>query len=380
LCLCLVVAWPIGVAGAQADQTEGTASVSATELNNQGVRAAQMKDFDKAVSLLRQALAIAPEDVQIRGNLANVLVGWAAELDTKGQWQQALPLLDEAVRVDPSNGQAKVHMGEILYATQGDLEGALALWKSAFMKVAPAQQAVLSDRIAQVQRDLAIERGFQGRDTPHIRIRYETPPDVKELDRLTQALENASIRLKEWLGVTIPPVTVLVYTSDQFQKVVGRRDWALGLYDGRVRLRKEDLGTKQGEWILVHEMAHAYLAKGFGARLPIWIQEGFAQYCEASLAEETERYPFDLTPLKREDWVPLKWIDQKFLRPSGHHDLAKAYRQSVQAVAYLIQKGDRDRFRTFLRRLGNGESVEKVFDECFSPLRWAAFEQGIWDE
>ena len=348
-------------------------SASGTDLNNQGVIAAQKGDFEQAAVLLQQAHSLDSADELISKNLSGVLTDWAIRLDAEGQWKKAAELLERAVAADEQNGKAKVLLAEITYVTGGDLARSVSLWKSSFNEISAAQWVGVSQRIAQAERDLAIERGFTGWKTGHFQVYFEEGTDPGAAAPLRLILEREFQRLREALEGDPPPFTVLVYAPDSFQRVMGRKDWALGLYDGRIRVRLEDLGTDRIERILAHELAHAYLAQVYGPRLPIWIHEGFAQFQERGSDPEREE------ETERDSWVPLQWLDRKFQQPSGHEDITRAYSQSRQAVEFMIHQGGPEKFRRFLRKVGSGQAVEAAFDETFAPLRWPQLDQGILD-
>ncbi len=349
------------------------------ELNNQGVRAAQAGRFEEAAELLRKALSLTPTDSQVKKNLSGILTDWAAQLQEKGQLDQAASALQEAYAHDPSNAKALLLLGDLAYTAKDDLAAAVSLWKRALPGVPSSHRQRLLDRISQAERDLSIEKGFQAIQTEHFQVRFEGHPDPERSQRLAGVLEEEHARLRRGLGSGPSHIGVIVYAGDSFKRIAGRQDWTLGLYDGRIRLRLEEIGTERMAPILSHELAHAFLREEFGPRVPVWVHEGFAQASEPArlLAprEEELRQGF----ASRNSWVPLKWLDRRFQQPSHLEDVERAYAQSKWVVSRLLERFGQGKFRQFLNGLSAGKPMEKAFDQAFKPLTWARADAGNFD-
>jgi tetratricopeptide (TPR) repeat protein len=144
-----------------------------SELNNRGVKQAQAGQFEKGVSFLRQALTLAPNDANTRKNLSGVLTDWAGRFYMQGKAGRAVPILEEAVVLDPENGKGLVLLGNLYYMVSGDLEGAVTMWRQAHGKIPTAEWKWVSRMLTQAERDLKIERSFTGGRTDHFLIRFE---------------------------------------------------------------------------------------------------------------------------------------------------------------------------------------------------------------
>ena len=352
------------------------AAQDATQLNNRGVEAAQAGHIEQGIALVRQAVQLAPSDAQLHRNLSGMLTDWARQLAQQGKDEQMRALLEEAVQHDPTNGAALVLLGNHAYMTQTDLTTAIEWWKRAFGHIPSEQWQMIATRIAQAERDRALERHFIEATSAHFRLRFEQPEAAPQIATLGRVLESAYARLAATLGSAPPRLTVIVYTGQDFQRVVGRRDWAVGLYDGRIRFRLDEIGAEYAPQILAHELAHAALAQTYGAHLPIWIHEGFAQSQEPP-KPLTERQQALLTSIRtRTAWVPLKWLDRRFEQPSNLEDVERAYVQARWVVETLMQRYGVSRFQQFLAALAGGAPIERAFDQTFAPLSWARADQG----
>ncbi len=380
LVLALTLAYTAAVPAARVFPEESRSdAMPGMDLNNQGVMEARSGHFEQGVSLLRQALLKEPGDVQIRRNLSGILSDWAVQLEQQGQSDRAIQALEEAVKYDPENGKALVVLGNFSYLLRNDLTQAIQFWKQAYGKIPPDQSAALLEKISRAQRDLAIERGFTGLRTAHFHLCFEASGKAPEAAGLGDVLEREYKRLSQAVGAAPPVLTVIVYTDQNFKRVAGSQDWALGLYDGRIRMRLDDLGTERTQPILAHELAHAFLAQAYGPRVPIWIHEGFAQTQEPPTPPTDRQKAVLQEIISRTSWIPLRWIDRRFEQPSGREDLERAYTESRLVVDFLIRSKGMDRFQEFVKKVGSGGPVEQAFDQTFAPLRWSKIEQGILD-
>lgn len=375
----------MGMIAVQAEEPLGTdapphpaSPLSERDLNNRGVQEAQAGHVEQGVILLRQAVDLAPHDAQIRKNLSGVLTDWATQLEQRGLVTEAIAALEEAVQRNADNGQALVRLGDLYYVTQDELSRAIELWKHAHGKLPTAQWQRVAQRISQAERDLRLERAFTGITTDHFRIRFEGTEQTQTIATLGETLEREYARLAKTMNTTIPSgFTVIVYTNERFQRVIGQRDWALGLYDGRIRLRLDDLGTPRNTQILAHELAHAFLAETYGSRIPIWLHEGFAQVHEPAQPLTVRQQKLLDGILTRTQWVPLTWLGRRFIQPSSREDVERAYMEARVVVEFLIERYGAARFQAFLKQLASGVTLEQAFDQGFAPSRWVRVEQGI---
>ncbi len=361
-----------------ASSTAPQASNEAIELNNQGVRAAQSGDFEEAVRLVRQALAKAPDDPQFLKNLSAMLTQLAKIREDGGRINNAIDALQEAGQLDSTNWQAFARLGELRYVTQGDLGLVLDAWKRAYDAMPTTYRDVIAKRIAQAERDQTIERTFSSQSTAHFVIRFDGPEHASEAEVVGQALEQAYEAIKQRMGSGPSQVHVILYAGSDFQRVSGRRDWALGLYDGRIRLRREEVQSPLAPQLVAHELAHAFLATSYGPHLPTWLHEGFAQSQEPP-GPQTERYETLLPGLtSRASWIPLKWLDRRFAQPSNLDDIERAYAEARYVVDRLIRQHGMARFQDFLGQLKAGRPVEEACERAFS-IRWSRLDQGLFE-
>lgn len=353
-----------------------------TELNNRGVSAAQAGRFDEGVQRLRQALALNAQDALTRKNLSGVLTDWAAQLERQGRTDEAIAALREAVAYDEASGPAWVRLGDLLYLRRSDIPAAVQAWQRAAASAPSDVSRVLAERIARAQRDETIEKGFASesisRSTAHFTIRFQEARTI-DVSTFEQLLEEHYARLANALGGGPSQLTVIVYTAQDIERVYTKRDWAIGLYDGRLRLRIDELQQPFLPDLVAHELAHAFLHHHYGDRIPMWVHEGFAQAQERPREAPPELAQVEAGVNTRSAWIPLKWLDRRFSQPTGTEDVARAYVESRLVVQELITRHGMPKFKAFLDVLGRGTDVDAAYNGAFAPSRWSRADMGHLD-
>ena len=359
--------------------TVPASNAHAAELNNHGVTIAKGGDFEQGIALVRQAMQAAPDDPTYRTNLSGMLTDWAGQLSQQGRSDDAIHALEEAAQLNPANGGALVALGTLSYTVRNDLSRAIDYWTRAHGHIPADQWQVLSDRLTRMQQDQQIERGFSGVTTEHFTIRYQSSQSNQGADALGASLEAAYRRVQAAVGRGPETVPVIVYTAPSFQRVAGRRDWAVGLYDGRIRLRVDDVGSPRQEAIITHELAHAFLSSTYGPRLPTWIHEGFAQVMEPSQALNDRQDAARRAVESRTAWVPLKWLDRRFEQPSRNEDVEYAYMEARVAVQRLVDRYGMPAFQTFVANVSHGTPIDRACEQAMPGAKWAKIDQGSFD-
>jgi len=108
---------------------------------------------------------------------------------------------------------------------------------------------------------------------------------------------------------------------------------------------------------MVHEYSHLtvdYITRG---NYPRWLTEGIAQYVE----REITGFSFsDGLSSPEEEWFSLKDLENNFDNPQGQ---AKAYRQALAMMDYLVIEYGEDAYIGILQRLGRGAGLDKAWRE-----------------
>ncbi len=124
----------------------------------------------------------------------------------------------------------------------------------------------------------------------HFDIRY-LPADEELAHRVLDVLEAARERLVEELAVsTLRRIDVVLYSPEQFKTVTRLPAWAVGIYDGRIKVPLGETAASADdlERVLEHELVHAIVAAIAGPTVPAWLNEGLATALERDGAEWAE--------------------------------------------------------------------------------------------
>lgn len=355
------------------------AAADADRLNTQGVQAAQAGQFEAGVEFLREALAWQPEDPRIKANLAGVLTDWAALLERQGRLDRAFAALEESAQLDPANGLTLARLGDLRYFRRSDFEGAVAAWRQAHERVPAAMKQALAERISQAERDRHVERDVRVQTSPHFELRVAGNAQA-DWPQLHARLEDAYRRLAGEFGGGPPRLTVIVYSAQDLRRLYYQRDWAIGFFDGRLRLRDVEAATPEASAIIAHELTHVFLQHAYGEAVPLWIHEGYAQLREGTVPGNEATQQLVERIRSRTDWIPLAWLDRRFSQPSSDEDVHRAYAEARVAVGALMSRRGAAPLHEFLRRLARGEPTEAAFDAAFAPLTWAKANQGVFEE
>jgi len=355
------------------------ASAQAVEMNNKAIALAKKGKFVNAVSLLRKAASLDPSAPEIRRNLSQTLTDYASQLQTQGKSANAKPLLQEAVQIDSMNGPAWLILGDILYLRESRLEEALSAWQKALAAAPSDKRSLVIDRMNKAKLDQSVERGFAQTSTEHFLIRFRQGFNPEAVAQLGLFMEERYALLATELNVNPQKITLIIYPLGSFERLNRRSDWAVGMYDGRIRMREDDIGSAHEKTILSHELAHAFLHEGFGGSIPAWIHEGYAQLKEFEPASSVTDQELENALESRNQWIPVKWLDKHFAQPDSDTDVDRAYIEARMAVRRLLERYGAEKFSLFIRKISSGMPVDKAFNEAFRPARFSRFSAGIFE-
>ena len=162
---------------------------------------------------------------------------------------------------------------------------------------------------------------------------------------------------------------IYIYGSRaEFRRGAGAPDWAAGKADPGKRL----IATWQGsaaflDSVLPHEMTHLIFMEfiGFKNNIPLWLNEGVAQWEDVLRREGTVRLARQLRA--HGSLTPLVRLMTQDVRTIGDTAQAAAfYAQSVSLVGFMIECYGSSRFRTFCGHLRDGKSVDDALRFTYS--------------
>ena len=156
--------------------------------------------------------------------------------------------------------------------------------------------------------------------------------------------------------------SIRIYSNAQaFAEACNAPAWAAG----KANYERREIATYAGSGagfstrVLPHEVAHLILAEFVGGRrLPVWLQEGVAQWEQERKTVPAKRLP---------DPMPLAELMVADVREkSDPRFVIRFYAQAASVVGYLISVHGSERFGSFCRSLRRGKTVEESFAEAYT--------------
>ncbi len=188
---------------------------------------------------------------------------------------------------------------------------------------------------------------FSPRDETMARhLAEEGPSTVEKL--VAYAGKAPSGRIDVWLAPT----------REVFRALQGGRgpEWAAGTAwteSRRIFLRTRDLpGGNSVSQVYLHELAHVVLGEASqGRRPPRWLSEGIAQYMASEYSTSTHLALAQAVFAGR--LIPLASLENDF--PVSAGDAALAYAQSLDFIAYLLNRFGPETIAAMVREVLSGK-------------------------
>lgn len=135
-------------------------------------------------------------------------------------------------------------------------------------------------------------------------------------------------------------------------------EWAAAVFDGQIRLPLEIATVPERRYpILVHELAHAFLVDLSGGRIPLWMNEGLAQWLEGS------------RPVSHPEARTAAWLDalpsRKQFTDLPAEDANLAYAYSLAVTNELMSLHGSTTVVRYLELLAGGVPEALCFERTF---------------
>ncbi|MEI6970163.1 MAG: tetratricopeptide repeat protein [bacterium] len=325
---------------------QGIRTQLALYYNDLGRRVALTGSVSRARSLMSEAMQLLPRNLVLVTNMCALLVMESRELLKNGNDSKAGQLLDEAAGLDPGNIAVHVALGEFHYG-RNDYARSIASLERA-LELNPAETNVAS-RLEQIRKESAVEKGFIKNDRYRFAIRYEDGVNEELSWNVSGILNDAYREIGQKLGFwPSRQLTAIIYSQDQFKAVTSAPDWTAGRFDGKLRIRITDF-TRQADAltrVVRHEYAHALIFDLYGSTVPVWINEGFAQYAasESGVSDDEAR----ILGGAGLDRLPAPWnLGDHFASTNGA-SVALAYLESRLFMQYMFNRYGNHTTRLFI--------------------------------
>jgi len=398
--LCLVLCLGAG-SGPLLAQGGGKEPETAAEWNRAAVAALEAGRLDDAVADLERAVELAPEDPDIRRNLARALGHRARAALDGGRARAAVADLERGIALDRDGGrlevllaQARLGLGERaaarrhleavlrdfpeqadaaglladLEALEGRLEVAIALLERTLPRAADAARPALEARLARLREEARAWRGALTDSSPHFDVRYDAsdPAVAAAVPGVMAAVEAAYDEVSEQLGLA-PRDRLLVLVLARERYAAGAPAWSAALYDGRIRVAVGGEDPRRLRATLRHEYTHAALHR-LGAPVPTWFHEGLAQRVEgADPAAARAR----LRRAGRQGWPAPAALNADWSAWQDARRVRLAYDYALSLVAWLEERYGSTAFRVLFEevpRQGFADAFRHAFSQDVAAL------------
>jgi tetratricopeptide (TPR) repeat protein len=317
-------------------------------LEKSGWEALNAGNLRAAADAFRAAIGADSKNAQL-----HLGAGTAAYLERRDE--DATRALERALVLDPRLTDARLLLGQIRYRG-GDLFGAIALYERAVAD-APAD-ARPGDTLARWRREAELHDRLRQSLNDRFTVSFEGPAEAPLAARALESLDRAYWRAGQALS-TYParPVSVVLYTAEQFRDITRSPAWAAAAYDGTIRvpLRGALENPAELDRVLAHEFTHALVHTLAPRNVPTWLNEGLAAAFEADdldWARQRVReapQPMSLV-LLRTSFGPLSGAQAQL-----------AYATSALAVRQLLDEVGGLGLANLLRDLGAGVEFDTAF-------------------
>lgn len=296
-------------------------------------------DYETALALFKD---ISEDDKR-------ALVGVGLSLFRMGDYESAIRSLEEALEHGGDEFLSRKFLA-FAYYQKDDLERSAANAKKGL--------ALKNDSdLRELQGKLRTEKAAQGNyireETRNFRVLFNGYEhgglSRKVINILTEAYRSIG---REMDYFPAEPVTVILYTEEDFYDITHAHRWSGGLYDGKIRIPVRGVEGKEDALrrVLFHEYTHA-LVHSITPECPLWINEGLADYFSLGAVERTGQV------------IPLRALEKSF--PQSKAGAAMAYRVSYSAVYSLIERYGLYSVKDFLVSLSRGEGLDGAFSSAF---------------
>jgi hypothetical protein len=185
---------------------------------------------------------------------------------------------------------------------------------------------------------------------------------AKQAEEVLLVLDNAYNDISSRLSL-IPEekIKVILYTDKEFYDLTGFPPWIGGAYDGRIHLPLANANPNSEIFkkVIKHELTHAILHDVSKGRCPTWLHEGLAQYMEGENIKDEK----ELLEAIENGRIPS--INSPSFLILERDKSVLLYKMSLLAVNFLEERGSMGSISNFIKKIGEGESIENSFYESF---------------
>ena len=342
---------------------------------------ARANDHDSALSALERCLAIAPLSPEARTLRRSSRLQLGFLLASSGQPWRGRQLGEAVLQDFPSDSDAQLLLGyshaldgssreaesiltELVQNHPGSIQGMVLLVECALRRGdTRASESRLAELLARAPQSLeakslqiqvqALKERRPGTSNGHLRAicSEECPQGIEA--QILSAGEDAWNILRPALGYDpSDPVVIQVGGGNRAPH------WAAATFDGQVHIPVETAEDPvQRSPILRHELTHAFLNQGAAGRIPLWLNEGLAQYFQG---ERIHSLPGSST---------AGWLDslpsRRTFMDLDENQAELAYHYSLAVAQELMELHNTSALESYLGNLRDGLEESDAFRKSF---------------
>jgi tetratricopeptide (TPR) repeat protein len=302
-------------------------------------------------------ITVIAEERPLDGN-AQMALGYA--LLRSGDYQRAGKVLRSTLTTAGERGEIHRLLAEIA-AQQGDFPQAFEEIDKA-LRLAPQDKEILAYK-EKLTKEWQIEEKMNKNYGGNFTVTFEGGGDDlgnTALATLEEAYVELGSRFQLWPR---QKTEVILYGNRDFTSLTNAPNWSGGLYDGKIRIPVGGLtGMNENlRRILYHEYAHVLIRALARDHVPLWLNEGLAQW---AAGETTDHFEQRLA--KGETPLPFTRLEKSFAGLSAS-EVSLAYGQSLSLTNYLIEYFGEVLIIEVLHRLGNGLNFSVAATDILAP-------------
>jgi len=157
-------------------------------------------------------------------------------------------------------------------------------------------------------------------------------------------------------------------THEAFLAATGKKAWIHGTaYYAKRTIISYKWGQGFLEVLLPHELCHLIFRDfvGFKGEVPLWLDEGVAEWEEAGKRKWARESVKRL--IAKKEYIPLRELTQLGHESDNDPVLsAKLYAQAASLVGYLIEQCGASQFVLFCRQLRDGKSLDEALSFAYT--------------
>jgi tetratricopeptide (TPR) repeat protein len=301
----------------------------------------------EAADAFREAIARDPRNADL-----HLGAGTAAYLERRDQ--DARTALERALGLSPTLALARELLGLVLYRS-GDVLAAVRAYER--LPDTPEYEPARL-RLERWRREADLHGRMTSVAGAWFTVSFEGDADAELAARALASIERAADRIGQVLSTyPLQPISVVLYTTEQFRDITRAPIWAGGAYDGTVRvpMRGALANPQELDRVLAHEYTHALVHSLATRNVPAWLHEGLAAALETDLNQVNGAASSEPLPAGA-----LAALQSSFGRFTG--DQARlAYDVSARAARQLLDEAGGFAVANLLRDLGQGVDFNEAF-------------------